>query len=160
MSIFESLENLQVSEGCFEDIVGLVEEYIQEKSDWTIKKWRKAAINSLANRAQAYQAADDKLEGEADKLSNKEFDKKLQDVATKYHKMKHAEGVASHMPDSNIEASRVIRAANKVDNTRSKEQKEAVTNPNSSNANIMKAVTRKAHSGSLKVSNFPSKEGK
>ena len=30
MDIFESLENLNVSEGCFGEIVGLVEEYINE----------------------------------------------------------------------------------------------------------------------------------
>ena len=30
MDIFESLENINVSEGCFEDIVGIVEEYIHE----------------------------------------------------------------------------------------------------------------------------------
>lgn len=30
MDIFESLENLNVSEECFEDIIGLVEEYIHE----------------------------------------------------------------------------------------------------------------------------------
>ena len=33
MSIFESLENINVSEGCFNDIVALVEEYINEISD-------------------------------------------------------------------------------------------------------------------------------
>ena len=33
MDIFESLENLQVSEACFEDIIGLVEEHINERSE-------------------------------------------------------------------------------------------------------------------------------
>ena len=37
-SIFESLENLPVSEGCFEDIIGLVEEYINELKNSTIEK--------------------------------------------------------------------------------------------------------------------------
>ena len=32
MDIFESLENLNVSEECFEDIIGIVEEYISEKT--------------------------------------------------------------------------------------------------------------------------------
>lgn len=39
MDIFESLENLNVSEECFEDIVGLVEEYIQENVFTAIDKY-------------------------------------------------------------------------------------------------------------------------
>ena len=47
MDIFESLENLNVSEECFEDIVGLVEEYLSE----TNREMRyKAAKNSLSQR--------------------------------------------------------------------------------------------------------------
>ena len=160
MDIFESLENLPVSEACFEDIIGIVEEYIQEKSDWTVKKWRKAAISSLANRAQAYQRAEDDFEREANKLSDDELQKREEDAGAKYHRMKHAEGVAFHMPDSNMEASKVIKAANKVDNDRSNKQKTIVSIPDSSNADKMKVTTRKAHSGSLKVSGFPSKDNK
>ena len=33
MDIFESLENLNVSEGCFDEIVGIVEEIINEQPD-------------------------------------------------------------------------------------------------------------------------------
>ena len=33
MNIFESLENLEVSESCFDDIMGIVEEIINEVSD-------------------------------------------------------------------------------------------------------------------------------
>lgn len=33
MNIFESLENLNVSEECFDEIMGLVEEYISETSN-------------------------------------------------------------------------------------------------------------------------------
>lgn len=58
-SIFESLENLQVSEGCFEDIVGLVEEYLSEKV--TVERVKKAAISSLPKREAEYkeQCSDD-----------------------------------------------------------------------------------------------------
>ena len=38
MDIFESLENLNVSEGCFEDIIKIVEEYINELKNSTIEK--------------------------------------------------------------------------------------------------------------------------
>ena len=41
MDIFESLENLQVSEGCFDEIMGIVEEYINELHPDTIKSFIK-----------------------------------------------------------------------------------------------------------------------
>lgn len=40
MNIFESLENLNVSEGCFQDIKALVETFINEVSDKFISKVR------------------------------------------------------------------------------------------------------------------------
>lgn len=44
MDIFESLENLNVSEECFEDIIGIVEAIINEVSDEYINKhWDKIA---------------------------------------------------------------------------------------------------------------------
>lgn len=45
MNIFESLENLNVSEECFEDIVGLVEEYINEMNIFTVGK-----VNALRRK--------------------------------------------------------------------------------------------------------------
>ena len=47
MNIFESLENLQVSEGCFEDIIGLVEEYISEYTP----EQRNALVQARKNKA-------------------------------------------------------------------------------------------------------------
>lgn len=41
MNIFESLENLPVSEECFDDIMGLVEEFINELDKETIKSFIK-----------------------------------------------------------------------------------------------------------------------
>ena len=50
-SIFESLENLNVSEECFEDIVGLVEEYLSEDIyDYIQKKHGKAIYDVNTNR--------------------------------------------------------------------------------------------------------------
>ena len=36
MDIFESLENLEISEECFDEIMGIVEEYINELKDSTV----------------------------------------------------------------------------------------------------------------------------
>ena len=48
MSIFESLENLNVSEECFDDIMGIVEEIISEVS---LGKWTDAAKSVEQHRA-------------------------------------------------------------------------------------------------------------
>lgn len=45
MNIFESLENLSVSEECFDEIMGLVEEVINEVSD----KWKQNCKDNAAN---------------------------------------------------------------------------------------------------------------
>ena len=47
MDIFESLENLNISEECFNEILILVEEYINEVS---LNKWAEAAKSSLPKR--------------------------------------------------------------------------------------------------------------
>ena len=54
MDIFESLENLNVSEECFDEIIGLVEEYINEVSDDVAQgPWRKkkARTDELREKA-------------------------------------------------------------------------------------------------------------
>ena len=40
MNIFESLENLNVSEECFDDIINIVEEIINQLNDTTIQSMR------------------------------------------------------------------------------------------------------------------------
>ena len=47
MDIFESLKNLNVSEECFEDIVGLVEEYINETKKANKIKQQEAIFKKL-----------------------------------------------------------------------------------------------------------------
>ena len=49
MDIFESLENLNVSEECFNDIVGLVEKYIQEEDVYEPEAYKKDGYNFIAN---------------------------------------------------------------------------------------------------------------
>lgn len=51
MNILESLENLQVSEECFNDIMDIVERWIDNH---TIGEVRKAAENSLSTRNNKY----------------------------------------------------------------------------------------------------------
>ena len=54
MNIFENLENLEVSEACFNDIMDIVEEIINEVSDDTAKgPWRKkkARTDELREKA-------------------------------------------------------------------------------------------------------------
>ena len=51
MNIFESLENLNVSEECYNDIVGLVEEYIQEK--YSVSRVKEKAAKVLSDRQNA-----------------------------------------------------------------------------------------------------------
>ena len=63
MDIFESLENLSVSEACLNDIINIVEEYINEVSD----DWKRRA------QGQAYHAsaaAFDKEQAEKDGYYN------------------------------------------------------------------------------------------
>lgn len=54
MSIFESLENLNVSEECFDDIMGIVEEIINELENKTVGSMYK-------KRQEAEKRADDKV---------------------------------------------------------------------------------------------------
>lgn len=69
MSIFESLENLNVSEGCFDDIMDIVEEIISEVS---IGKWTDAAKSVEQHRADQEYVAKKKSE----KAKNEYNDKK------------------------------------------------------------------------------------
>lgn len=49
MNIYESLENLQVSEECFNDIMGIVEEILSE-SEYSVTDVKKKASNALKSR--------------------------------------------------------------------------------------------------------------
>ena len=56
MNIFESLEKLDVSEECFEDIMGIVEEYINELKDSTVDSMyqKRKNIERKADRKAEY----------------------------------------------------------------------------------------------------------
>ena len=49
MNIFESLENLNVSEECFDEIMGIVEEYINELKDPTVASAHNKRIENYRN---------------------------------------------------------------------------------------------------------------
>ena len=80
MSIFESLENLEVSEECFDVIIGLVEEYINEY----IKKTKQGQLLDVAvarqNRTDAAPEGPEKEEAQRKErrnvdLTNKYFER-------------------------------------------------------------------------------------
>ena len=110
MDIFESLENLNVSEECFNDIVGIVEYFISEKV--SVKQWRAAAIRSLEGRAVKAAKADDKLDKAMSRnASEKTQDKYAKESAKADERLEHAREVATTMRDSKMPANRVIKAA-------------------------------------------------
>ena len=86
MNIFESLENLNVSEECFNDIVGIVEEYINELKDDLKLKVGKMRVNNAFNsiKRQLVSAARAK-----DAYNNGDSDAVADNAANAvYHKLK------------------------------------------------------------------------
>ena len=111
MDIFESLENLPVSEECFEDIISIVEEYINEIS---VNTWKKAAINSLVDRGfeEGCMDADVNAICKKKRWSNKD-EEKIDKHLNAVDRTSHAEAVAN-LPNSNMSANKVLRAARKA----------------------------------------------
>ena len=70
-SIFESLENLNVSEECFEDIIGLVEEYINEVS---FGAWTDTAKEVLPQREKSANLATANVERLKKRLPEPDFE--------------------------------------------------------------------------------------
>lgn len=90
MNIVESLENLNVSEGCFNEIVTLVEEYINEISDeFKEKPWDKISdliIRQRANNERMHDLFKKKVHGYTvdDVLKSDSNLKKAEDRRDKY----------------------------------------------------------------------------
>lgn len=128
MNIFENLENLNVSEECFEEIMGLVEEVINEVS---VGMWRQAAKNSLEDRKKDAKEKDEvadnimwknaQMKRESKKAEQKE-EEACSNAFDSKQRAKHAEEV-SLLSDSKIRASRVKRAAQ---NSREGRRQEAI----------------------------------
>lgn len=121
MNIFESLENLNVSEECFNDIMSIVEEIINEVS---VKRWKEAAINSLADRG----FEEGKMDAAIDAINKKKRhsykdDEKLNKHFNAIDRTIHAKEVA-HLPNSKMSANKVLKAARKAKSLRHKQSYE------------------------------------
>ena len=123
-SIFESLENLNVSEECFDEIIGIVEEIINEVS---MKKWTEMATNVYPKRKAEFERSKIKTDAlqtayhtTGDKSKHKENIKNAMLDAedkrnTDYSRLVHANMVSKLKKGSGrAQANKVIKAANKV----------------------------------------------
>lgn len=74
MNIFENLENLQVSEECFNDILNIVEEIINEVSD----EWKQACKDSAREKSEYFKRKyNEARDAYAENRSSKNGDKVL-----------------------------------------------------------------------------------
>ena len=106
MDIFESLENLPISEECFNDIMGIVEEYINEVS---VNMWKRAAKNSIPARTEAVKKGPYEY-GKPATYNRKEgvLDQK------NLIRLKRAKDIASNFANSKKSANKLVKAADKV----------------------------------------------
>ena len=95
MNIFEELENLNVSEECFNDIMDIVEEIINEVS---VNKWRESAKNSTPLRAEKVKENPENKENEV--------------------RLKRAKDIVSNFKNSKKSANRLVKGSEKVINHR------------------------------------------
>ena len=104
MSIFESLENLNVSEECFDDIMDLVEEIINEV---TVDYVSRAARNSLSRRRKQSNLASKMI----DKATNFYDKEKAKDIANNITtpRLKHAEALANGGKDDIRNANSLLK---------------------------------------------------
>lgn len=152
----ESLE-LSISEDCLEDILNLVEEYINEVS---VGMWKRAAISSLPKRAYnaGYAKAElDKKQAEKWKENpniddDDDFDEEGDKVSGHEFRMDHAAEVAK-LPNSKMSANKVLKAAHKVHDDRVAKKREyenkAIKKGNWWDATHGPKVKRAEHSNNL-----------
>ena len=120
--IFRSLSE-SVSEDCFNDIMGIVEEVINEVS---VGMWKRAAINSLANRGYKAGTANANYEHKVNHDNSEMSDDELEasnNALGHELRMKHAEEVAK-LPNSKRSANKVLKAADKVRDDRIAKKRE------------------------------------
>lgn len=143
MNIFESLENLPISEECFDEIVGLVEEIINEVS---MKKWVEAAKNSLPKRQE------DAIKAEEKEFRNLDDDERIRKAVTgnigkearkAFDRATHAE-LVSLIKTKGKSANKAIEAAKKVADKRRQEFRE-----NSNAQNISRDMRREINADAL-----------
>ena len=120
MNIFESLENLNVSEECFDEIMGLVEEVINEVS---VNMWKQAAQNSIPTRRgeeaendTEYSFFNGRIPRDQQKSLDKEHAEREDNLSDRRAR---AEYLAKALPNSNRRASELKKVANKAVEPRS-----------------------------------------
>ena len=118
MGIFEQLENLNVSEECFDDILGIVEEYINEVS---VNMWKNAAKNSIPSRIKAVRKGPYEKTTVYSGKGKEEFRKpsgynKEEGVADEKDliRLKRAKDIVSNFTNSKKSANKLVKAADKV----------------------------------------------
>jgi hypothetical protein len=110
MDIFESLENLKVSEECFEDIMELTEAYINELKDETKVAVIKKRIDNLVDATNAAKKSNSKFprEGSIDDqavnlLDTAELVKKQKEMANKLNRSSRLAGRSIKDPAQRLE---------------------------------------------------------
>lgn len=119
--LFKSLSE-SVSEECFKDIIGIVEEYIHEVSVGYVKQKAQNSIPSRAKQLQdnedGYQTFTGKLSPKLQKQLDSEHEKQNNSLSDRLARAKY---LANNLADSKKSANKVFKAANKVSDKRSEE---------------------------------------
>ena len=153
MDIFESLENLQVSEACFEDIIMLVEDILDE--GYSVKGAKNAAGNSIQPRKDAIEnleAEYKRYNGKLPATQQKELDNWYETNKAKLEDRLHrAEYFKNNLPNSEVDIKRVIKAADKVvdkraDDSDEQHQKKKEALENKGNASYDELVKKVGNS--------------
>ena len=120
MDIFESLENLNVSEECFDEIMGIVEELLNEKA--TVGQLAMAASNRMEREKIKNEEANKNLKDEASKAnpSNEKLRQYTQDAIDSARRYRHGKRLDDlNLPkESKVSANSLFRAADKVQTSR------------------------------------------
>ena len=104
MDIFESLENLNVSEECFEDIVGLVEKYLVTAPEYS-KKYIPGKLYTPQARANIQNKSLDAKTQELKDAASRE-NKSVEDIANRRGYDKGALAPTLKTPDESIKSAK------------------------------------------------------
>ena len=120
MDIFENLENLNVSEECFDEIMGIVEELLSERV--TVGQLATAAANRMERERVKNDEANKKLKTEASKKnpSHELLAKYTQDLIDSARRHRHGKRLDNlNLPkNSKVAANDLFNAADKVQSDR------------------------------------------
>lgn len=158
MDIYESLEQLNVSEECFNEIMYIVEDIINEVS---VGMWKRAAQNSLEGRKKEAKEANNNYEKVIDKVDNmkrvsrkagEEWDNASGHAFDAEERRNHALEIAD-LPNSKMSANKVKRAARNSFEGRKQEMNKI--RDKARNAYEKGKIGIAAHSAMQDPSNYP-----